>query len=228
MKNVPMTTCPTASRRQFAKAASAAALLLAAGCSGDEKETKEKTTKNKEKTGMDFDELKEARRSVRQYAKSEITQDELEKIVTDALNAPSWKNTETTRYYAAATDAAKERMWKEALPGYNAASSANAAALVAVTYVPGESGFNAGKAVDDLGNAWGAYDCGLASSYFILAAKNRGWDTLIMGMRDGAKVKAILGIPEGEVLMSVIAVGKSAQKYMKRQRKPVSEVLKVR
>ena len=228
MKNVPMTTCPTASRRQFAKAASAAALLLAAGCSGDEKVTKEKTTKNKEKAGMDFDELKEARRSVRQYAKSEITQDELEKIVTDALNAPSWKNTETTRYYAAATDAAKERMWKEALPGYNAASSANAAALVAVTFVPGESGFNAGKAVDDLGNAWGAYDCGLASSYFILAAKNRGWDTLIMGMRDGAKVKSILGIPEGEVLMSVIAVGKSAQKYMKRPRKPVSEVLKVR
>ena len=31
MKNAPMTTCPTASRRQFAKAASAAALLLA-GC----------------------------------------------------------------------------------------------------------------------------------------------------------------------------------------------------
>ena len=177
---------------------------------------------------MDFDELKEARRSVRQYAKSEITQDELEKIVTDALNAPSWKNTETTRYYAAATDAAKERMWKEALPGYNAASSANAAALVAVTFVPGESGFNGGTAVDDLGNSWGAYDCGLASSYFTLAAKNRGWDTLIMGMRDGAKVKSILGIPEGEVLMSVIAVGKSAQKYMKRPRKPVAEVLKVR
>ena len=227
MKNVPMTTCPTASRRQFAKAASAAALLLAAGCSGGE-DAKNTTTSKKEETGMDFDELKEARRSVRQYAKSEITQDELEKIVTDALNAPSWKNTETTRYYAAATDAAKERMWKEALPGYNAASSANAAALVAVTYVPGESGFNAGKAVDDLGNAWGAYDCGLASSYFILAAKNRGWDTLIMGMRDGAKVKAILGIPEGEVLMSVIAVGKSAQPYMKRQRKPVAEVLKVK
>ena len=221
------TACPTASRRQFAKAASAAALLLAAGHARG-KGVRDAISKKKEKAGMDFDELKEARRSVRQYAKSEITQDELEKIVADALNAPSWKNTETTRYYAAATDAAKERMWKEALPGYNAASSANAAALVAVTFVPGESGFNGGTAVDDLGNAWGAYDCGLASSYFILAAKNRGWDTLIMGMRDGAKVKTILGIPEGEVLMSVIAVGKSAQKYMKRPRKPVAEVLKVK
>ena len=221
------TTRLAASRRQFAKVASAAALLLAAGCSGGD-DSKDKATNKKEKTGMDFDELKEARRSVRQYAKSEITKEELEKIVTDALNAPSWKNTETTRYYAAATAAAKERMWKEALPGYNAASSANAAALVAVTYVPGESGFNDGKAVDNLGNTWGAYDCGLASSYFILAAKNCGWDTLIMGMRDVAKVKAILGIPESEILMSVIAVGKSAQKYMKRPRKPVAEVLKVK
>ena len=231
MKKTMKTKTPrrTASRRQFVKAVSATALLLGAGCSGGE-DAADKTAKKvkKENTGMNFDELKEARRSVRQYAKSEITKEELEKIVTDALNAPSWKNTEATRYYAAATDSAKERMWKEALPGFNAASSANAAALVAVTFVPGESGFNGGKAVDDLGSMWGAYDCGLASSYFILAAKNRGWDTLIMGMRDVAKVKAILGIPEGETLMSVIAVGKSAQKYMKRPRKPVAHVLKVK
>ena len=49
-----------------------------------------------------------------------------------------------------------------------------------------------------------------------------------MGMRNEAKVREILSIPEKEILMSVIAVGKSAQKYMKRPRKPVAEVLKVR
>ena len=38
---------------------------------------------------------------------------------------------------------------------------------------------------------------------------------------------AEIGIPEKEVLMSVIAVGKSAQKYFKNPRKPVAEVLKV-
>ena len=54
------TTCLAASRRQFAKVASAAALLLAAGCSGGE-DSNDKATK-KEKAGMDFDELKEARR----------------------------------------------------------------------------------------------------------------------------------------------------------------------
>ena len=33
-----------------------------------------------------------------------------------------------------------------------------------------------------------------------MAAKKRGWDTLIMGIRDGAAVRKILGIPEDEIL----------------------------
>jgi len=211
-------------RRTFVKEASFAAGIVAAsgvvGCF-DDKNRKEETM------DMKFSELIEARRSVRKYAKAEISKEEMSKIVEEALNAPSWKNTETTRYYAAIGDDAKAKLWSDALPGFNAASSANAAALVAVTFVPGESGYMGATPANELGEMWGAYDCGLASSYFILAAKNHGWDTLIMGIRDTAKVKVILGIPEKEVLMSVIAVGKSAQPYFKNPRKPVAEVLKV-
>ena len=196
---------------------------LGSGCSDGANENHKE---DKEKSPMEFTELIEVRRSVRRYAKSEIAKDEMEKIVADALNAPSWKNSETTRYYAAIGDEAKNRMWKEALPGFNAANSADSAALVAVTFVPGESGFMGSDPADELGNMWGAYDCGLASSYFVLAAKNRGWDTLIMGIRDADKVKSILGIPAGETLMSVIAVGKAAVKPIKVPRKPVAEVLK--
>ena len=210
-------------RRTFVKKSSFAAGIAAmsgiAGCF-DEKKHKENTME------MKFSDLIEARRSVRKYAKAEISKDEMAKIVEEALNAPSWKNTETTRYYAAIGDDAKAKMWGDALPSFNAASSANAAALVAVTFVPGESGYLGDVPDDELGEMWGAYDCGLASSYFILAAKNHGWDTLIMGIRDKAKVKSILGIPEKEILMSVIAVGKSAQPYFKNPRKPVAEVLK--
>ena len=215
---------PSMNRSEFIKGLSAAGALLAAGCSDDGDNADR--TENKEKKAMTFNELIEARRSVRRYAKSTISQGEMETIVTEALNAPSWKNTETTRYYAAIGEATRERIRKEALPGFNAASSENAAALVAVTFVPGQSGFMNGSPSDELGNMWGAYDCGLASSYFILAAKNHGWDSLIMGIRDVAKIKAILGVPENEILLSVIAVGKSAQKYMKVPRKPVGEVLK--
>lgn len=212
-------------RRRFLEGASFASLLLSAGCSEGAHES---NNLKKEKDGMEFTELIEARRSVRRYAKSEISKDEMDKIVADALNAPSWKNSEPTRYYAAIGEKAKDRLWKEALPGFNAANSANAAALVAVTFVPGESGFMGSAPADDLGNMWGAYDCGLASSYFILAAKNRGWDSLIMGIRNTAKFKEILGIPANEILMSVIAVGKAAAKPMKVPRKAVAEVLKTK
>ena len=211
-------------RRTFVQEASTAVGIAAVsgvvGCSGEE-------TRKESAMDMKFSELIEARRSVRRYAKAAISKDEMSKIVEEALNAPSWKNTETARYYAAIGDDAKAKIWGDALPGFNAASSANAAALVAVTFVPGQSGYMGDTPANELGEMWGAYDCGLASSYFILAAKNHGWDTLIMGIRDTAKVKSILGIPEKEILMSVIAVGKSAQPYFKNPRKPVAEVLKV-
>ena len=119
---------PMLTRRTFVKkasfAAGAAAVSGVVGCF-DEKTHKEKTM------DMKFSELIEARRSVRKYAKSEISKDEMAKIVEEALNAPSWKNTETTRYYAAIGDDAKAKIWSDALPGFNTASSENAAALVA-------------------------------------------------------------------------------------------------
>ena len=46
---------------------------------------------------MEFKNLIEARRSVRKYVASEISEAEVEEIVGEALNAPSWKNTEVTR-----------------------------------------------------------------------------------------------------------------------------------
>ena len=46
---------------------------------------------------MEFKELIEARRSVRKCVASEISEAEVEAIVGEALNAPSWRNAEVTR-----------------------------------------------------------------------------------------------------------------------------------
>ncbi len=176
---------------------------------------------------MTFDRLIEARRSVRAYAPSEISREELTQIVTEALNAPSWKNEEATRYHMAASAEAKARVWKESLPSFNATSSANAAALVVVSFKKGLSGYLGATPANELGEMWGAYDAGLASSYFVLAAKNHGWDTLIMGIRDEAALRKIFDIPADEVVLSVIALGKGAQPYFKNPRKPVGDVLQI-
>ena len=176
---------------------------------------------------MEFKNLIEARRSVRKYVASEISKAEVEAIVGEALNAPSWKNTEVTRYYAAVSAEAKGRLWNEALPSFNVASTANAATLVAVTFRKSESGYMGTTAANELGEMWGAYDCGLASAYFVLAAKNHGWDSLILGIRDAEKIKAIMGIPDDEVVTAVIALGKAAGTAAKLPRKPLGEVVKV-
>ena len=44
---------------------------------------------------------------------------------------------------------------------------------------------------------------------------------------DAEKIKALMGIPEDEVVTSVIALGKAAQAAAKPPRKPVGEVLKI-
>lgn len=189
-------------------------------------DNKETISESKEE-GMTFNDLIEARRSVRNYAPSAISRDELATIVREALNAPSWKNNEETRYHVALSSEAKEALWKGALPSFNVANSANAAALVVVTFKKGLSGFGGGAPVNELGDMWGAYDAGLASSYFILAAKNHGWDTLIMGIRDAEAIRKIMSIPDDEIVTAVVAVGKSAQQHYKTPRKGVDEVLRV-
>lgn len=212
-------------RRMFCKHVTAAsAMTMLAGCGDKPYDMSKEDVKM---TDMAFSKLIEARRSVRAYAPSEISREELTQIVTEALNAPSWKNQEATRYRIAASAEAKARVWKEALPSFNATSSANAAALVVVSFKKGLSGYLGDTPANEVGEMWGAYDAGLASSYFVLAAKNHGWDTLIMGIRDEAALRKIFDIPADEVVLSVIALGKSAQPYFKNPRKPVGEVLEI-
>ena len=50
---------------------------------------------------------------------------------------------------------------------------------------------------------------------------------MILGIRDAAKIKAIMGIPDDETLTAVIALGKAAGTAAKPMRKPIGEVLKV-
>lgn len=212
-------------RRMFCKHVTAAsAMTMLAGCGDKPYDMSKEDVKM---TDMTFSKLIEARRSVRAYAPSEISREELTQIVTEALNAPSWKNQEATRYRIAASTESKARVWKEALPSFNATSSANAAALVVVSFKKGLSGYLGDAPANEVGEMWGAYDAGLASSYFVLAAKNHGWDTLIMGIRDEAALRKIFDIPADEVVLSVIALGKSAQPYFKNPRKPVGEVLEI-
>ncbi|MBR1870205.1 MAG: nitroreductase family protein [Kiritimatiellae bacterium] len=179
------------------------------------------------KANMSFAEIIKVRRSLRKYVAAEITEGEIADIVEDALQAPSWKNGEPTHYRVALTKEARERAVL-ALAQFNRERAEDASALVAVTFEKSKSGFDdGGKPVNEAGELWGAYDAGIATAYFILAARNRGWDTLIMGIRDEAAVRKNFAVPDGEIVLAVLALGKGAVVPKEPQHAAVAEKLAI-
>lgn len=173
---------------------------------------------------MEFKELIMARRSVRSYV-SAPTHEELEAILRDAQQAPSWKNGQPARCYVIESPEMLAALHEKALPDFNSNSSRNAA-LIVTTFVKDLSGFGPDGPANKAGNYWGAYDLGLHDAYLVLAAKDAGFDSLIMGIRNGDALRTLLGIPLGEEILSVIAVGKSEKPSGPRMHKELSEVTK--
>lgn len=66
---------------------------------------------------MEFQKLIEVRRSIRKYATDKkVTKEELMEMIGAAQEAPSWKNTETGRYYCVLSEEMTERVRRECLP----------------------------------------------------------------------------------------------------------------
>lgn len=170
---------------------------------------------------MELDRLVQIRRSIRAYDETRISEEEVRQIIRCAQLAPSWKNSQTGRYYVAVSDEAV-RTVHESLPGFNQKSSANAAYIVSA-FKTGISGVE-GEEKD----LWGAYDLGLQNAYLLLKASDMGYDTLIMGLRDTQALRAYFGIPEDEMIMPVIAIGKRAADPRDPVRKDLEEILKIR
>ncbi len=172
---------------------------------------------------MEFQELLNERRSVRAYEPGRsVSRETVEAILRAAAKAPSWKNSQTARSYVALSDEAKAKV-RAALPAFNQNNSANASALIVTAFVTKRSGFNRqGEAENELGDEWGAYDLGLRDELLVLAAKEQGLDSLIMGIRDGDALRAALSIPDDQQVVSVIALGYGATKPEMPPRKDVA------
>lgn len=160
---------------------------------------------------MEFSSLLLSRRSIRSY-KSDVSvpRGDIEKMLFAAQLAPSWKNSQTGRYYVV-SDPQKLASVRNALPEFNQKNSANAPVLVITAFEKNRSGFNQdGTPTNELGNEWGAYDLGLQNQNFVMKARELGYDTLIMGIRDAVELRTILGIPDSQEVAAVIALGKRA------------------
>ena len=132
---------------------------------------------------MEFQNLIEKRRSVRKYVeRNTVTKDEILSMIKAAQEAPSWKNSQTGRYYCIMDEKNVEQFRRECLPEMNAGKCENAVLLVS-TFVHNRAGFQKdGTADNEIGNGWGCYDLGMQNENLILKAEELGYGTLIMGI----------------------------------------------
>lgn len=193
-------------------------LVMLSGCTGN----KENAVQTSE--AVTFDEVLTTRRSVRSYdATKTISEAEVRELLVATQEAPSWANQQPSKYYVAISPEKVEAV-SNLVGERNKQNIAGAPVLIVCTYEKGKSGFFQGQQTNEIGDGWGAYDNGLSNAYFILAARAKGYDTLIMGMRDSDELRKLFNIPTGEEVMAVISLGYRASEPNQPTHRPLDEI----
>lgn len=176
-------------------------------------------------TSPSFDEVLTTRRSIRSYdASKKISEQEVRTLMIAVQEAPSWANQQPSKYYVAISPEKVAAV--QDMVGGNKDRIKNAPVLIVSTFEKGKSGFFRGNPANDAGDFWGAYDNGLSNCYLILKARAMGFDTLIMGMRDSDKLRALFNIPDTEAVMAVISLGYRAAEPTQPRHRPLDEIVK--
>ncbi len=166
------------------------------------------------------------RRSIRRFEETPVSHELLEQIIETASFAPSWKNTQVTRYIAVEGETKAKLATLSTIWPNNGAIMESAPMVIAVTVVTGRSGFERdGSFSTGKGDSWQMYDAGIASQTLCLAAHEQGLGTVIMGLYDEADVTALLEIPDTQELVALIAIGYPAQSPDAPKRKEVTDLL---
>ena len=169
------------------------------------------------------------RRSIRQFSDKQVDEAVLKDIIETAAFAPSWKNTQITRYVAVKGEL-KDKIAAEccSLHANNGRIIAGAPMLIAVTIIKGRCGYERdGSFTTKKGASWQMFDAGIASQTFCLAAHELGLGTVIMGIFDEDKAAELIGMPEDREMVALIALGYPNEEPAAPKRKTVDDLLTI-
>lgn len=176
---------------------------------------------------MEFQKCIKTRRSIRNFNSREVSNEVIEELINAAAYAPSWKNSQVTRYYAV-KDVATKKAIVDAMPDFNKHSCKTAPVIMVSSVVKFRSGYTRDGQFDSpKGEGWQMYDCGLSNMIFSLKAKELGLGTVILGIFDEVKVAEIVGIPETEEIVSVMPIGYHDEDVAMPKRKFADTILKI-
>lgn len=173
---------------------------------------------------MELQTCMETRRSIRRFKPTPVSRETIKELITAANLAPSWKNSQTARFYVA--DGKHKDAMTEYLPGFNQNATKDAPVLIVTTAVKGISGFAAdGGYATHLKEGFQCFDNGLQVENLCLKAWDLGLGTLIMGLYDEPGIRGFFAIPGTEEIVCVIALGYPDIEPKAPQRLPVDALV---
>lgn len=175
---------------------------------------------------MDVLEAIKDRRSIRQYKDTPVPDEVLNKVLDAARWAPSWANTQCTRYVVVKDPATKAKLAETVHKGNPAAEALKSSPIVIVACAElKKSGYYRGEVATDRGD-WFMFDVGIAMENLALAAHSLGLGTVHAGfIPDSKKVGEILGTPEGIVAVEMMPLGYPAAEAKAPPRKELADIV---
>ncbi len=172
---------------------------------------------------METIEAIKTRRSIRQFTNEIVSDEQLKELMRITAYAPSWRNSQTSRYVAVKDEKIKQQIVDECLKDFDWNKNIVSKANVLFVQV-----FDANdpKLADKTEN-WMCFDAGISAQTLCLAAHDMGLGTVILGIYDNDKLKDVLKLKENEQVSCLIALGYHNQNPNTPPRKGVEELLKI-
>ncbi len=149
------------------------------------------------------------RRSIRKYKNATITKEEITEIIKAGQMAPSWKNSQTARFFVALSSEARAKI-VDCLPDFNKDRAGSASCVIVTAIKKGVSGYTQdGTPATHLGHGFECFDNGLAVQNICLKAYDMGYGSLIMGLYDEKMVRDVFEISDDYAICALVAIGKS-------------------
>lgn len=157
---------------------------------------------------MDLFEAIRDRRSIRRFKPQPVEEEKLRMIFDAARYAPSWANTQVTRFYLVSDPELKKKVADCIASGNPAEKGAHECPhIIVVAAKKGISGFKKGVASTVKGDIWYMFDAALACQNLTLAAHALGLGTVHVGVVDTDRVHDLLGLPPEIDVIELIPIG---------------------
>lgn len=159
---------------------------------------------------MELQEALQKRRSIRKFTDEPVTDDEIRAVLEAARMAPSWANVQPWEFIVLRDRNLIEKItatYAEKNPAIKCSQAAST--LVAACARNGVSGCYDGKNLTKF-NEWFMFDLGMAVQNLCLKAHELGLGSVVVGLLDHDRARALLGLPTDREVVVCIPLGRPA------------------